>query len=116
MRKRIGTRSFDTERSSLVACSAESVEGMRIELYRSNNGTLFFCYATPAGRDLTETTFQAAEEWLERNGHSSALLGARPEDDMHGLNIELSNSALLRLGTSPHSRAETVARLIDEYL
>lgn len=42
MRKRFGTRSFDTERSSLVACSAESVEEMKAELYRSNNGTLFF--------------------------------------------------------------------------
>lgn len=116
MRKRIGTRSFDTERSSLVACSAESVEEMKAELYRSNNGTLFFCYETPAGRDLTVTIFQEAKEWLERSGRPTSLLGKGPEDDVHGINIELSNSALLRLDTSPHSRAETVARLIDEYL
>ena len=81
MRKRIGTRSFDTERSSLVACSAESVEEMKAELYRSNNGTLFFCHETPAGRDLTVANFQEAKEWLERSGRPTSLLGKGPEDD-----------------------------------
>lgn len=89
---------------------------MKAELYRSKRGDLFFYLETPAGRDLTETTFEEAEEWLERNGYSSALLGAAPMDDLRGMNIKLTNSALLKLDISPYPRSETIAKLVDEYL